>query len=199
MCLLERGLTFIPIPKQVNKNELRRDLHLYHRRIKLIHYFQNSTPQAVPFTLPSSWEPTWEQLDDRVRELIGLDRRCLNSYVLPHVAEDVSEEDGRIIKELHSQPNIVVKPADKGSKIVIMDKQQYSFEANRQLNDAKYYKPIPDSLQQQTQAQIRTIVQELYHPSSYTNIDTDTGLQTVKEIFNRYPDRTRSILLQIPG
>lgn len=30
-------------------------------------------------------------------------------------------------------PNIILKPADKGSKIVILDRQQYLTEANRQL------------------------------------------------------------------
>ncbi|KAF7643633.1 hypothetical protein LDENG_00236130 [Lucifuga dentata] len=44
-----------------------------------------------------------------------------------------------------------------------MDKQQYAFEANRQLNNVKYYKQISESIQPQVQLQIREIITNLYH------------------------------------
>ncbi|XP_078795976.1 uncharacterized protein LOC144988835 [Oryzias latipes] len=43
-----------------------------------------------------------------------------------------------------------------------MDRQQYLFEANRQLQNSKYYKLIADSLQPQTQVTLRNIIQTLY-------------------------------------
>lgn len=52
--------------------------------------------------------------------------------------------------------------ADKGSKIVILDRQQYLLEANRQLLDTKYYKPIPESIQPDTQTKLRTIITSLH-------------------------------------
>lgn len=67
------------------------------------------------------------------------------------------------IRELQNNRQIVIKPADKGSKIVLMDKQQYRLEANRQLEDEKYYKNIPSSIQTVVQLQIRQIVRQLFH------------------------------------
>lgn len=51
-------------------------------------------------------------------------------------------EEERALRELKVNQNIVIKPADKGSKIVIMDKQQYRLEVQRQLGNEKYYKCI---------------------------------------------------------
>lgn len=58
------------------------------------------------------------------------------------------ESDGgesRALKELTQNPNIIIKPADKGTKMVIVDRQQYLLEANRLLSYTKYYKLIPES------------------------------------------------------
>lgn len=74
----------------------------------------------------------------------------------PHLEEEKS------IKKLQENPNIM-KPVDKGSKIVIMDKQQYNMEDNRQLANPKYYKPIQESIQTQTLSQIRSIIQNFYN------------------------------------
>ena len=71
--LLEMGLTFIPTPSAFDEEELRRDLHQYHRRIKILHHFAKPNQNIVSFTFPSSWEPTWEQLDTDVKNLICAD------------------------------------------------------------------------------------------------------------------------------
>ncbi|XP_078362365.1 uncharacterized protein LOC144646592 [Oculina patagonica] len=52
-------------------------------------------------------------------------------------------------KKLQHRTDIVIKPADKGSGTVVMNRQDYLKECHRQLNDAKFYKkvtkdPTPD-------------------------------------------------------
>ena len=46
------------------------------------------------------------------------------------------------IKSLKHNSDIIIKPADKGSAIVILDKQSYIQEGQRQLNDTKFYEQI---------------------------------------------------------
>ena len=48
-----------------------------------------------------------------------------------------------------------MKPVDKASKIIIMDKRQYLIEANRQLHNVAHYKPLSHIL-------VRGIVEDLY-------------------------------------
>lgn len=43
--------------------------------------------------------------------------------------------------------DIVIKPADKGSVVVIQDKQQYLLEAHCQLNNTKHYVKLSHFLQ----------------------------------------------------
>lgn len=49
-----------------------------------------------------------------------------------------------------------------------MDRQQYVLEANRQLANTNHYKPIPQSIQLQTQNQLRAITQSLYNKKYIT-------------------------------
>lgn len=56
----------------------------------------------------------------------------------------------------------MIKPADKGSKIVILDKTQYLIEANRQLNNVQHYILLPHPLQLETQRKIREIIKDLH-------------------------------------
>ena len=90
-------------------------------------------------------------------------KQALRYYRPPgDVADNLSGPERRALEELTQNPNIIIKPADKGSKIVIMDRQQYLLEANRQLSNTTHYKPIPSDLQSQTQPLLRSIIQTLY-------------------------------------
>ena len=43
---------------------------------------------------------------------------------------------------LQIQRNVVIKPADKGSAVVVWEKTDYLTEAERQLSDEKTYEEI---------------------------------------------------------
>ena len=75
----------------------------------------------------------------------------------------------RALQQLTQNPNIIIKPADKGSKIVIMDRQQYLLEAKRQLSNTTHYKPIPVDRQIQTQSLLRNIIQSLFNKKIITH------------------------------
>ena len=43
------------------------------------------------------------------------------------------------LQSLRSNEDIIIKPADKGSAVVVMDKSAYIREAVRQLSDDRFY------------------------------------------------------------
>jgi len=47
------------------------------------------------------------------------------------------------LRELRNNKNIIIKPADKGGAIVLMDKEKYMQVGLRQLTNPKYYREIP--------------------------------------------------------
>lgn len=57
---------------------------------------------------------------------------------------------------------MIINLADKGAKIVIIDRQ-YLRELNKHLDYKTYYKPLLDTIQPQTQHKLRTINQTLYN------------------------------------
>ncbi len=52
---------------------------------------------------------------------------------------NLTKEERRALQELKLNTNIVIKKADKGSAVVIMNRDDYIAESLRQLNDGKYY------------------------------------------------------------
>ena len=46
------------------------------------------------------------------------------------------------LQELKERDDIVIKSADKGSAVVVMDKVDYLEQANRQLTDERFYKKL---------------------------------------------------------
>ena len=53
--------------------------------------------------------------------------------------KNLTKEEYKAIKSLKNNRNIIIKPADKGSAVVILDRESYITEGQRQLNDTKFY------------------------------------------------------------
>ena len=50
----------------------------------------------------------------------------------------MTKEEYKAIKSFKNNRNIIIKPADKGSAVVILDREYYINEGQRQLNDTKF-------------------------------------------------------------
>ena len=51
-------------------------------------------------------------------------------------------EELEALKQLCNDKSIVIKKADKGSNLVIMNRDEYIAEVERQLNDTKFYENL---------------------------------------------------------
>nr|XP_029604681.1 uncharacterized protein LOC115190770 isoform X1 [Salmo trutta] len=162
---------FIPTPTKIDRMELRRDLHTYHRKLKLLDHFNyNTDNQRIPFIGQSHWEPRLEGVSNTMQTLIQRDSTSFSTFRFYMAGKDnLTKQERKSLKSLSKNSNIVIKPADKGSKIVILDKTQYLIEAKRQLSNSKHYRPLTHSLQQETQRQMRQIIGELYENNYITD------------------------------
>lgn len=75
---------------------------------------------------------------------------------------NLSHQEIKALNKLRKKQDLVNVPADKGSKIVFMDKTQYLIEANRHLQNPLHYRPLPGSLQRETQDMIKPIINKLH-------------------------------------
>ena len=80
------------------------------------------------------WEPEDQQLPECLRLLI-LENITMNRR-MPGQLKEEPNLTKVLLKgtEISNNQDTIIKPADRGSSIVIMDKYQYLFEGMRQLN-----------------------------------------------------------------
>lgn len=163
--LLNKGLSFISSADigRDQKSQFQWDIQNYHRRIKLASYFKNSSGgQALPFVGISNWTPPLDQLPLEVRNLILADCNTLKAHYKPILEKDnISQLEIRALRELRDTKHIVIKPADKGSAVVILSRDQYIFEVERQLNDTNYYKKLDKPIYLDTIPRVNEILDSL--------------------------------------
>ncbi|KAK3572858.1 hypothetical protein QTP86_009060 [Hemibagrus guttatus] len=97
-----------------------------------------------------------------MRKIIRADKYAIKTLPWNHLQRpNLTLAEKRAIKELQHSNNIVLKPADKGSAVVIMDRIAYIGEAYRQLNQSQYYKKLNESLASKTDPKILKILHTL--------------------------------------
>lgn len=62
----------------------------------------------------------------------------LNSK-LTRLILNLTKAEMKALKSLQEKKSIMIKPADKGSAILMLDRSQYLWEGNRHVSDPNYY------------------------------------------------------------
>lgn len=148
------------------------------RNIKLKYHFRNVknkfNPNKKIFKNKSTWSPSFSSLSKNIRKTISiihkqtLKRTFDNRFIKDNSTKiklnrkpNLSPEELNSINLLRNNEEIIIKSADKGGATVIMDKENYIFEVNRQLNDTKYYKKINEPIYLDNAVEITRILNKL--------------------------------------
>jgi len=79
------------------------------------------------------------------------------------VSDNLRREERQALKALRSRSDIIIKPADKGSAVVVQSNEDYLVEAYRQLNDTSSYQKLPGDLTTTHSQELKRIVMELFN------------------------------------
>lgn len=171
--LLTKGLTFVPVwENDINlKNKTRHDLQTYHRKIKLAAYFEpNKDRKHKPFTPKSKWTPRTENMATPIRTMIEKNLKYFNrNFKTEEVKSNLNIDEINALTRLKNNKQIIIKPADKGSAVVVMDRVQYLWEGNRQLADRKYYVPLRKPIFPETIPMVQEILVDLQNKGFINN------------------------------
>lgn len=177
--LLDKGLTFIPTTRLVPIETILTSRDRLIRSLKLRSYFDNDDdddviPDKSPtFRHRSTWTPRDKQVDkatrDMTRRIIDETDNFLSSnrqdgrgnLVLFSSRYNLSEQEMTSLRKLRSNPDIVIKPADKGGATVIMSRSSYIREAHRQLDNGKYYRKLDRPIYPDNIVRINRIVDRM--------------------------------------
>ena len=144
LALLSKGLTFIPTPEKFDKHQIKLDVEEFGRQIKLRLFFKDEErdfSNTPAFRVPSTWTPAINMVELEVYLSI-LEDELMQIGEHGKNFSNLSEGEREALKALVNDTSIVIKPADKGSAIVIWDREDYEKEAKRQLNDEKVYEKV---------------------------------------------------------
>ena len=143
--VLEKRLDFALFQRKMDEPELKKDFEEFCRRMKTKWYFRNEISEnfsEVPaFSTKSSWKPT--QVHPNLEVYLSQVENELFSIVdEPIRYSNLSKEEWIAMRSLADDRSIVIKKADKGSCIVVWDRNDYLREAEKQLKDQNVYRKV---------------------------------------------------------
>ena len=143
--VLEKGLGFVPTPSHINEADLQRDLWEFSRKMRCKWHFRNEVPQnneeISQFKVKSRWNPPKGHpaleafLNETEKDVFSLIPEREKDYNLP-------KDEYLAMHSLENDRNVIIKPADKGSSIVVWDGLDYLAEAEKQLSDSNIDKKV---------------------------------------------------------
>ena len=176
--LLSKGLKFCPTPKKVDIYSLRKDIREYVRRVRLREYFYSeqddvggSFSDLPAFRKKSSWTPDGNRERAIEAYVEALERELLTHDFDMTYQRNLSREEQQALQNLRKYDDVIIKQADKGSAVVIMDKEAYLQEAMRQLNDSEIYQPL---VKDSTRDMIKKVNERIQETHRKGNIDDKT-------------------------
>lgn len=184
--LLDLGLSFIPTVNRMHVSQIQTSLHRLIRSLKLRDFFdddddpQSNVDNAKAFTEPSTWVPPNKHLSLSTKQLITQLEETTenilrkypirnNAYYFKSEVEDLSQDQKQSLHKLRDNTDIIIKSADKGGMVCVLDANSYLTEVNRQLNNIKYYKTIEEPLLEQTIPKINNTLEEIRNKGYINN------------------------------
>ena len=187
--ILKKGLSFVPTPPPPTAAAQLTDLYLFSRRLKLQFFFREheDTSERNPFKPTSGWTPIIYNEPALDIYLKLLENDTINHKNKKH-KHNITLAESTAIKNLRQNPNIIIKPADKGGAIVIQNRHDYLKEAYRQLSDTSTYTKLGKDPTKKTNAQITQLLKQ-WEKRNLLDSNTVNGL------INRHPSTATLYLL----
>ena len=156
--ILKLGLKFCPTPKS-NITELKGDLKEFERKFRLLEMFHNTDAKDNSLVKnKSNFHPNKglnKDLDAFFDKLGNIDLKENKN-----VKNNLSHEQQKALEELKNNSEIVIKEADKGSAIVIMDREYYKEKIQTMLEDPQSYRPIDKNIDKKTMSKISELCEK---------------------------------------
>lgn len=170
--LLKKSLKFCPTPKGNNSSELKSDILQFCRRLRLNEKFfteDNEYENESIVRNNSNWVPP--KSDDRhLEESIDILKKLpLNKT--SNVRSNISYKQRNALNSLQNDKSIVIKEADKGGSVVIMDSSYYCENITKMLQDAEFYTNIASNADTITREHIEDLVSKTGNGLTEDEID----------------------------
>ena len=83
---------------------------------------------------------------------------------------NITPSEEKAMKDLLIDPTIIIRPADKGSGIVILDANSYAENLIQEIHDNSTYKEVPTDLTRKMENKVKKLVNEMFKRGSIYDI-----------------------------
>ena len=186
--LLDKGLTFIPAVSSTPRDIIINDFNTLKRRLMLSDYFfgksktNDKTNFFNKFNPPNTWTPSWSSISLETRRAICCIAKYINQFLnnntnsnnkqfitYGNVVENMTKNEKQALQDIKQNQSIIIKPADKGGAVVVMNINEYKQEALRQLNNPLYYRPLSQPIFLENVIKINNILNKLLNKEYITS------------------------------
>ena len=140
--VLEKGLGFVPTTNIINEEDLSRDFGEFSTKMRCKWYFRDESSSnfsEVPVSWPkSNWKPPPGHPCVELF-LSKLESELLSFLPGKSQAYNLTKEEWLAMRSLAEDRSAIIKLADKGSCVVVWDREDYLAEGYKQLSDASTY------------------------------------------------------------
>ena len=157
--MLCKGLKFTPTPRH-DSDKLRSDIKEFSRKLRLKEYFEDdaesddslvSNPST--FVPPTGRDKHLDTFIDYINNIpVGQNNRQM-------IRSSLNKEERIALKRLRSRSDIIIKEADKGSGVVVMNKDFYKSNIESMLSDESSYKETNENPDKKTLSKLKHLVQ----------------------------------------
>ena len=140
--VLSKGLKFCPTAREINRAKVKEDLEQFGRRLRLKWFFRDEEKDfsTNPFRKKSSFNPKHDVAIEMYLSVI--ENQIMEITEEGNNYSNLSKEELSALRGLQNDSNIIIKSADKGSGVVVWDREDYLKEADSQLSDSNTYEKI---------------------------------------------------------
>ncbi|CAG2208988.1 unnamed protein product [Mytilus edulis] len=151
------GFKFAPVPYS-NVPELKADINNFSRRLRLKEEFGNKKDHDKSLVRNKSTYTPRPGKDDYLDTYIETitkfpvrTRKC---------KQNLTRNEQDALKSLKDDDSIIIKEADKGGAIIIMDTDFYKEKVLEQLNDEEYYKQVTNNPDKATKKRLKKLIKD---------------------------------------
>ena len=141
---LSKALKFMPTPNRIDKAKPKQELEVFERKLRLMWHLRNDErifDCNTKFRPKSAFNP--KNKDVLIETyLISLEEKLLDIDIPKDKFNNLSNEERDALYSLKSDNTMVIKGADKGSAVVVWDREDYLKEAHKQLSDEEIYEEV---------------------------------------------------------
>ncbi len=138
--VLTKGLTYVP-NRTADDDALQTGLCRFSRQNRIKHFFRDQPPrEAHPFRLKSTWMPP--RANSEIEDYLDRITTQITSTPRNKIHNNLTKQETLALRQLSKDSELIIKNADKGSGIVVEDREHYIKDGLEHLSDNTIYKEI---------------------------------------------------------